>query len=96
LCYYLRIYSLTYDHVKVIHYVRIPSLILYGWSTYVSDQDPSVISRDCSDLQTAGITASGVYNINLDPDGAAPELHEVYCDMDTDGGGWTVRCYNNM
>ena len=57
---------------------------------FLSDQDPSIISRDCKDLQAAGVTVSGVYKINLDPDGAAPDLHEVYCDMDTDGGGWTV------
>ncbi|KAK2155355.1 hypothetical protein LSH36_242g06008 [Paralvinella palmiformis] len=54
------------------------------------EQEPSVISRDCLDLQNSGITASGIYEVNLDPDGIKPELIEVYCDMDTDNGGWLV------
>ena len=53
-------------------------------------QNRSVLSRDCSDLQTLGANVSRVYDINLDPDGKAPDLRSVYCDMDTDGGGWTV------
>ncbi|XP_072029102.1 angiopoietin-related protein 7-like [Amphiura filiformis] len=42
--------------------------------------------RDCADLATRGNYPSGSYTIkpseSLDVD--------VYCDMDTDGGGWTV------
>ena len=36
------------------------------------------------------MTVSGVYVVNLDPDGAAAEPVTVYCDMATDGGGWMV------
>ena len=44
------------------------------------------IAADCSDLLKSGQTRSGVYSI--DPDGKGS--FDVYCDMRTDGGGWTV------
>ncbi len=42
------------------------------------------IVRDCKDLHRD--CPSGVYTIN--PTGDLP--YNIYCDMDTDGGGWTV------
>ncbi|XP_033645294.1 ficolin-1-A-like [Asterias rubens] len=42
---------------------------------------------DCADILAEGVTKSGVYKIrplNFN------ESFEVYCDMDTDGGGWMV------
>ena len=41
---------------------------------------------DCSDLLKSGHTQSGLYSVN--PDGRGH--FTVYCDMHTDGGGWTV------
>ncbi|KAK2155354.1 hypothetical protein LSH36_242g06007 [Paralvinella palmiformis] len=54
------------------------------------NDEPRIISRDCVDIQNSGITVSGVYQVNLNPDGDRPELTDLYCDMDTDNGGWLV------
>ena len=44
-------------------------------------------SRSCKGLKDAGYRTSGIYTIY--PDGFIGGL-KVYCDMDTDGGGWIV------
>eukprot|EP00057_Strongylocentrotus_purpuratus_P023804 XP_011678278.1 PREDICTED: angiopoietin-4-like [Strongylocentrotus purpuratus] len=43
--------------------------------------------QDCGDIKASGLNMSGIYGIY--PGGFGRQFN-VYCDMDTAGGGWTV------
>ena len=50
------------------------------------------MAYDCKDLKNKGHTHTGVYTINLQGRAgtSVPPQIQVYCDMNTDGGGWLV------
>ncbi|GIX84974.1 piggyBac transposable element-derived protein 4, partial [Caerostris darwini] len=45
--------------------------------------------RDCSEVLSTGQNRSGVYTVWPMSRFTASKSVDVYCDMDTDGGGWT-------
>ncbi|KAH3869454.1 uncharacterized protein LOC127870354 [Dreissena polymorpha] len=53
-----------------------------GWNDSVS----CVIQRDCKDWYTSGFRDTGIYTIYPNPG----VIFQVRCDMEIDGGGWTV------
>ena len=62
-------------------------MILYVFAPPVAFSQSGKIPSDCSAVREQGHVKSGQYVIS--PQDDEPSFR-VYCDMDTDGGNWTV------
>jgi len=66
--------------------------------TLLENQAKDIVPQNCLEILQRNpslLGADGIYKIDTDGFGNQDSPHDVYCDMTTDGGGWT-NVANNM
>ncbi|GIX88382.1 techylectin-5A [Caerostris extrusa] len=70
--------------------VKMPASFWGLMSEWLSGPSVSANPIDCEEVLRSGHNRSGIYNIWPKSRIMGEKALQVYCDMDTDGGGWTV------
>jgi len=72
------------------------TLMLFSLMAQAGGCEPPTSFRNCKDLLLLGGKAvSGVYPIDPDGPDSTGTSFKVYCDMENDGGGWTLVLLNS-
>ncbi|CAH2311997.1 Hypothetical predicted protein [Pelobates cultripes] len=84
--------TLESRHLKTLETKEDPPLTLRGFANTgspvaTSEKPERLFPRDCAEIHKQGIRDNGIYTIQPIP---VKSPFEAYCDMVTDGGGWTV------
>lgn len=71
----------------------IPTKTLAAWTNFKTNKPTNIVFQNCATCKeiydSGGSYGDGIYFI--DPDGTGPNSpYANYCDMTTDGGGWTL------
>jgi len=65
--------------------VRFKEKVFKRLFVFIVDGAAAAAAHDCSEILKSGKRSDGVYTVYLNR-----RKVQVYCDMKTDGGGWTV------
>jgi len=63
-------------------------LFIYFYNFYIISSTKRLL-RHLHDSETLESPCSGIYEISVGPPGNPKPIY-VYCDLEDDGGGWTV------